>query len=96
MKDIELNRPFNINNRFKNGNLKDGTTFIVDEYIRIRIWFRDLEAWVNPPTDTNQSSRIWKAIEKHGVVYTDLSPNGNKYRTNFGKKVLSKLEPPLT
>ena len=69
IEEIELNREFNINNQFPSGNLKDYTRLKLDEHRHIRIFFRDMKKWVNPPTDSNQESQIIRAIEKHGIIY---------------------------
>ena len=71
--EIELGKPFRINNKLPSGLLKDWTVFRTYKFhssnIGIEIYFRDLERWVNPPTDTSQEYNIAKKIEKYGVEY---------------------------
>lgn len=64
----KANKPFYINQRLENGELKDHTKFKIDENGVLRIWFRDLKKWINHP-EPKQENRIIRSIEKHGVIY---------------------------
>lgn len=61
--DISLDKPFRI--LLKN---KDATVWKKDGR-GLLIYFHDLKAWVNPPTDSNLESRAVGDIERCGVEY---------------------------
>lgn len=72
-RDIEIERPFHINNCFPSGFYKDWTVYKIETFHSdnrgVLIYFHDLKRWVNPPTDTNMEYNIIKKIEKYGVVF---------------------------